>query len=104
MYAAFFVYSLSGVFSKLASRQEFLSLAYLVCFLGVVFILGGYALLWQQVLKKIPLAVAMSNKPVVLVFATLWAVLFFDERITVKFFIGLAFIIAGLFIIPAENE
>lgn len=104
MYVAFFIYSLSGIFSKLASKQDFMSLPYILCFAGVIFILGVYALLWQQVLKKIPLSIAMSNKPVVLVFGTLWAVFFFGEMIGIKFFIGIALICAGLFVIGEENE
>ena len=104
MYLAFFIYSLSGIFSKLASTKDFLSFSYILCFVGVIFILGVYALLWQQVLKRIPLSVAMANKPFVLVFGTLWAVLLFGEIIGVKFFIGIAIIIAGLFVMGAENE
>ena len=104
MYMAFFIYSLSGIFSKLASKHDFLSLPYILCFVGVIFILGFYAILWQQVLKKLPLSIAMSNKPFVLVFGTLWAVLLFGEIIGVKFFIGIAIIIAGLFVMGAENE
>lgn len=77
---------------------------YILCFAGIVFILGIYAVLWQQVLKKIPLSIAMSNKPVVLVFGTLWAILFFGETIDDKFFIGIALILAGLFVIGANNE
>ena len=104
MYMAFFIYSLSGIFSKLASKHDFLSLPYILCFVGVIFILGFYAILWQQVLKKLPLSIAMSNKPVVLVFGTLWAVLFLGETIDVKFFIGIVLIVVGLFVIGAGNE
>ena len=104
MYMAFFIYSLSGIFSKLASKHDFLSLPYILCFVGVIFILGFYAILWQQVLKKLPLSIAMSNKPVVLVFGSLWAIFFFGETINVKFFIGIALIATGLFVIGAENE
>lgn len=104
MYAAFFVYSLAGICSKLASRQVFLSVPYLLCFAGIVAVLGVYAVLWQQVLKKIPLSVAMSNKPVVLIFTTLWAVIFFGEALSIKFFIGIALVFAGLFVIGVEYE
>lgn len=104
MYVAFFIYSLSGIFSKFASNQVFLSFQYNLYFVGIIVILGIYAILWQQVLKKIPLSVAMANKPVVLIFTTIWAVLFFHEKINVKFFLGITLIIIGLFIIGAENE
>ncbi len=46
-------YTTSGVFSKLASQREFLSpgyIAFLACTVGV---LGIYAVLWQQIIKRI---------------------------------------------------
>lgn len=104
MYVAFFIYSLSGIFSKIASKQNFLSLYYNLFFIGIILVLGVYAILWQQVLKKISLSVAMSNKPIVLILGILWAVLFFDETVDVKFFIGIPLIIIGLFVIGVENE
>lgn len=104
MYFSFFIYSLSSVFSKLASSLELFSLPYLLCFCGIIFILGIYAILWQQILKKIELSVAMSHKPIVLVYGTLWAVCFFGETVGAKFFIGLALIITGLVVIGVKSE
>ena len=48
----FFIYTTSGVFSKLASQRELLSpgyIAFLACTVGV---LGIYAVLWQQIIKR----------------------------------------------------
>ncbi len=39
------VYSASGLFTKLASRYDFLSFPYLLCLGGVVLVLGTYAIL-----------------------------------------------------------
>ena len=66
--------------------------------------LAVYAILWQQVLKKIELSVAMSHKPILLVFGTLWAVCFFGETVGIKFFVGLLFILTGLVIIEVKSE
>ena len=55
-------------------------------------------------LKRIELSVAMSNKPIVLILATIWAVLFFGEQITIKFIIGLVMIFVGIFVIGVRNE
>lgn len=104
MYVSFFIYSLSSIFSKLASKTDFLSLKYILLFGCVFVILAVYAVLWQQVLKRVELSVAMSNKPVVLIFTTLWAVFFFGEQITIKFIIGMLLIFAGIFIIGVKNE
>lgn len=96
MYAGFLVYSFSIVFSKLASLQAFLSAPYLLCFFGMVFALGVYAVLWQQILKKIPLSVAMANKPVALALSLLWAFVFFKEPLTAKTLVGIALVLAGM--------
>ncbi len=81
-----------------------LSVPYILCLCGIIFVLGVYAVLWQQVLKKIELSVAMSHKPIVLVFGTLWAVCFFGESLSIKFFIGLALILTGLVVMESRNE
>ena len=95
--------SLSSIFSKLASREPFLSLPYILCFGGIIFILGLYAVLWQQVLKKIPLSVAMANKPVALVLSLLWAFLFFKEQLSLKVILGVAFMLCGIIVIGGDD-
>lgn len=99
LYSSFFVYSLSGILSKIASQQDFLSLPYLFCFAGIIIILSVYALLWQLILKKVPLSIAMANKPFVLILSLLWAVLLFNESISLKTFTGIVFILCGIGII-----
>ncbi len=104
MYAAFFIYSLSSIFSKLASREAFLSLPYILCFGGIIFILGLYAVLWQQVLKKIPLSVAMANKPVALVLSLLWAFLLFKEQLSLKVILGVVLMLGGIIVIGGDDD
>jgi drug/metabolite transporter (DMT)-like permease len=104
MYIAFFIYSLSGVFSKIASNYSMLSWQYVLCFGVIITILGIYAVLWQQVLKNVQLSVAMANKPIVLVLGTIWAVVFFGERIGIIFVIGMLMILGGLIVIGTQND
>lgn len=104
MYISFFIYSLSGICSKLAAGQDFLSVWYVLCFCGIVAVLGVYAILWQQVLKRIPLSVAMANKPVALVLSLVWAFLLFGEVFTAKTIIGVAIILAGIVIIGVKHD
>lgn len=103
MYFSFLIYSTTTIFSKLASSQSFLSPKYCFYFTIIVFILGIYAILWQQILKKIELSVAMSNKPIVIVLALLWAYLFFKEIITVRLVIGCALIIVGVVVVTVKK-
>lgn len=81
-----------------------MSVGYILCFAGIILILGVYALLWQQVLKKIPLSIAMANKPVVLIFGLIWACLLFKEAITFKILLGMGLVFIGIFIIGFDSE
>ena len=103
MYISFFIYSLSSIFSKLAAQQDFLSLRYILCFCGIVLVLGVYAILWQQVLKHVPLSVAMSNKPVALILSLFWAFILFDEVFNLKTIAGATIILIGIIIIGVKH-
>lgn len=61
--------------------------------------MGIYAVLWQQVLKSLPVSVAMANKPVALVLSLFWSVILFKEHISLKMFVGILLILCGVFII-----
>lgn len=59
---AIFIYASSGVFSKLASQQDFVSLLYIAFLCGSVAVLGIYAVLWQQIIKRMPVGDAYLFK------------------------------------------
>ena len=90
------VYSMSGIFSKLASGEPFLSLKFCLYYGGVIAILGVYALGWQQIVKRLPLTVAFANKAVTVVWGIVWGVLFFGEKVTAGKVIGATIIILGV--------
>lgn len=79
----FFVYSFTGVLTKYASREQFLSIRFLMFYGGVLALMGIYAVVWQQIIQVMPLMVAYANKAVVIMWGLLWGVLFFDERISI---------------------
>lgn len=99
MYIAYFVYSLSGIFLKLAAGYELFSVPWILYFGVIILILGVYAILWQQVLKEVPLSIAMGNKPIVLILGSIWAIFFFKESVGINFFVGMGLIIIGLCVI-----
>lgn len=99
-----FLYSLCSVFSKLASEQTFMSF-YFILFYGLVLaVLGIYAVLWQQVLKKMPLTTAFSNKAVVIVWGMMWGALLFAEQITWYMIVGSIIIFAGVVLVVSDYE
>ena len=98
--------SLSGVCSKMASRytDNIFSLQFIFWF-GLVFvIMFAYAIIWQQILKRMPLTVAYANKPVTLIWGIIWGALIFGEKITVNMLIGAAVIFAGIYLVTGETE
>ena len=80
--AVFLIYSISSVVSKFASEKEMLSMEFILLYGLDVLVLGIYALLWQQVIKKFELSIAYANKAVTLVWALIWGIFLFHERIT----------------------
>ena len=90
------LYSLSSVISKLAANVEFFSPEFLLLYLGVLGILALYAVGWQQVLKRLPLTTAFSNKAITVVWGIIWGALFFSEPITLLKVVGALLIILGI--------
>ncbi len=97
------VYSLGGICSKLAAQSEFLSLRFFLLYGAVLLILAIYALVWQQILKRLPLVTAYANKAVTVLWGLLWGLLFFGETITVQKALGAAVIICGIILVVKED-
>lgn len=98
------IYSLFGMFSKIASQYTFLSLKFCLCYAVVIVNLGIYAICWQQIIKNMPLVTAFANKAVTIVWGIIWGKLFFDEKITVQKIVGAIIIIIGIVCVISEKE
>ena len=61
------VYSLSGIFSKNAAHEPFLSPMFILLYGGMLAILFIYAIGWQQILKRLSLSMAFANKAVTVI-------------------------------------
>lgn len=96
---ALLIVSFGAVCSKMAGRQEFLSLPFFLFYGLLILILFVYAILWQQVLKKISLVVAYACKGVGIVYGILWGVVFFKEEITWKMIAGAVLVLIGVYIL-----
>lgn len=98
------MYSLGGICSKYAAKQEFLSHEFLFYY-GIVLInLLLYAVLWQQILKKIPLVTAYANKAITVVWGLVWGFLFFEEPITIRKIVSSFIIIVGIYLVVSDKE
>lgn len=99
------VYSLSGVCSKLAAGEPFLSVRFCVFYGTVILLLAFYAVAWQQVIRVLPLTTAFANKAVTTAWGLVWGLLFFQEQITFGKLLGVTLVIAGVVLFStAEQE
>ena len=99
-----FLYSFGSVFSKLASRLSFGTFEFFIYYGIVIFILGIYALLWQQILKKVSITTAFANKAVVVIWGMFWGKLIFKEDISFNMIIGAIIIFIGILMVVSEDE
>jgi drug/metabolite transporter (DMT)-like permease len=90
------IYSMSGICSKMAAKQKFLSLKFCICYGFIITLLGFYAIGWQQVIKRLPLTTAFANKAVTVVWGIIWGFLFFREPITPGKVIGALMVVCGI--------
>lgn len=99
------IYSMSGICSKLASKQAFLSLKFCVYYVIIIILLGFYAIGWQQIIKKLPLTTAFANKSITVVWGIIWGLLFFHEAVTWGKIFGAALVVIGVIVFAkADGE
>lgn len=93
------VYSLGGICSKLAGQNKFSSFWFIFFYGLVILNLGVYAIVWQQIIKKLPLNTAYSNKAITIVWGILWGFVFFREQIKWNMLLGAAIVILGVIVV-----
>ncbi len=93
------IYSLGGICSKFAAQHEFLSFWFIVFYGLVILNLGVYAIVWQQIIKHLPLNTAYANKAVTIVWGILWGFIFFQEQIKWNMLIGAVIVIVGVVLV-----
>jgi drug/metabolite transporter (DMT)-like permease len=104
LHLSLLIYSLGSIAAKLAAREPLLSLPFFIYYGLVLLILLIYAVLWQQIIKTMPLSVAISHKSVIIIWGFIWGHLIFNEDITITMFIGMILIISGIFLMVQKNE
>ncbi len=98
------ILSLSGVCAKLAAGYDFLSAGFILWYGLVIANLGVYAIVWQQIIKRLPLTTAYANKAVGIVWGIVWGVVFFSEQIKWNMLVGAAIVIAGVILVVKSDE
>ena len=103
LHISILIYSVTIVLSKVASDFAFMSFGYIMCYGGMVAILGIYAILWQQVIKRFEPSVAYSHKSVTVIWALLISGFLFGENITLGNVIGTILIVAGVVMVSQDE-
>ena len=98
------LYACVSIFTKYASQQEFMSWKYMLGLIAAIGVMGVYAILWQQVLKRIELSMAYMFKGTSIVFVMLLAYVLFGEQITWNNIVGAIIIIGGIVLFARSSE
>ena len=86
----------------MTSQQEWTRLPFWLG-LGAIFgILGLYAVLWQQLLKRIQLSVAYMFRGSTLIYVMVLSAIILGETITIYNCIGAAMIVSGIILYSRE--
>lgn len=104
---AVMVYSINTVVAKYVALEPWFSIKFILLYLLEFAVLGVYAILWQQIIKRVELSVAYANKAMTLLWSLVWGVVLFHEGVTVKKVIGVVLVIAGTMLLnlsPAKEE
>ena len=102
--AVVIVYTLSSVVAKLATGEELFSFSFFLFYGLEIVILGIYAILWQQMIKRFDLSVAYANRAMALLWSAVWAVVLFRESLGIKQIIGIAFVVLGTVIVNSDSK
>ena len=103
LHISLMVSSVSGIFSKKAAGEAFLSPRWILFYGMVLLIMFLYAIVWQQILKYIPLSTAYANKPVGLLWGMIWGACIFKEVITWRMILGVAVIFIGIYMVVTAD-
>ena len=77
---------------------------YTVGLIGAIGMMGLYAVLWQQILKRMDLSLAYMFKGTSLIFVMLLAYILFGEQITWNNIVGAIIIISGIVLYAHSSQ
>lgn len=101
--AVVIIYTLSSVVAKFATEKELFSISFFLFYGLEIAILGVYAILWQQMIKRFDLSIAYANRAMALLWSALWAVVLFHETLNEKQIIGIVLVIIGTVIVNTDT-
>jgi len=106
LHGTLLIYAVTSVFAKLAGIQMGEgSWTLTIVFLGLeVLALLVYSILWQQVLKRMPLHFAYANKGICTLWTALLGLLVFGESLTWGKALGIVVVLIGVWLVVSDHE
>jgi drug/metabolite transporter (DMT)-like permease len=104
LYIGYFLYSIVLVLAKFAGEYPLFSFNALLLYFFAFCFLGVFAILYQQVLKGLPLTVAYANRVITIPLGIMWGYILFSEEIRLNFLLGIIMVICGVVILVTKNE
>jgi len=104
LHIALLIYSFCAVLMKTASSYIAFSFEFCLFYVYAVIVMGIYAILWQQVLKRNSLTVAFSNKAITVLWGMVLGNLFFKEAITWTMLVGSIIIVLGICVMVSGEK
>lgn len=103
LHLSILLFSFTSVFTKMASNAfnengiwSLKLLFFVTLMFGNCFI---YAIVWQKVIKHFELSIAYANKSVYLIWSQIWAVVLFNEVLTLQNIAGLVLVFIGVLVV-----
>lgn len=99
------IYTFNSIIGKFSAdaNVSFLSFGFIAFYAAEVAVLGVYAILWQQMIKKFDLSIAYANRAMALLWSGLWAVIIFHDNLTWKNILGILLVIAGTIVVNLDS-
>lgn len=103
LHVAFLIYSIIMVYMKWAAQFPVASISFFIAYFGLVVLLFGYAILWQQVIKNFEISRAYSHRGIIILWSMLWSVFLFGDTIQWNHILGAAIIIVGIVVVTKDE-
>ena len=99
LHVLIFVFSIASVCNKKAASYDVGSFPFFGFYAVAMTIESVFVYYWQQILKKMPLITAYTNRAVSIVWGMLWGMLLFHEQIKLYMILGFLIILVGVYLI-----
>lgn len=94
----------SNVALKYAGRFPLVSWPCILLFGAALFLMGLYAIVWQQVIRRVSIVTAYGNRATVMIWNVLLGFLLFSEQLTWNMLFGGIVILLGVYLVVTANE